>query len=114
MEIQTPDYFVGYDASTQSILFKGSLRLNGVEAYAPVNQILNSVVEKKPDTLTLDLTELKFLNSSGINMLSKFVIRVRQMSATQLIVKGSQTISWQSKSLKNLHRLMPTLRLEIE
>jgi hypothetical protein len=71
--------------------------------------------------ITLDLRKLEFLNSSGINVLSKFIIKVRQhrerqakenQPETNMVVYGSQTIPWQSKSIKNLQRLMPSLELE--
>jgi Uncharacterized conserved protein len=42
------------------------------------------------------------------------VIKVRQQKNIQIAVKGSKTIPWQGKSLKNLQRLMPSLQLELE
>jgi hypothetical protein len=47
-------------------------------------------------------------------MLSKFIINVRNKKNIQMSVIGSKEISWQSKSLKNLQRLMPSLQLEID
>ncbi|NET54260.1 MAG: hypothetical protein F6K09_38340, partial [Merismopedia sp. SIO2A8] len=69
---------------------------------------------QQPKVITLDLKKLEFLNSSGISMLSKFVINVRKKNASQIQVKGSTSIPWQSKSLKNLKRLMPKLELVLE
>ena len=46
--------------------------------YAPIFDLLNNACALKPaQPLTLDLRQLEFLNSSGIAMLSKFVIGVR-------------------------------------
>jgi hypothetical protein len=67
---------------------------------------------EQPETLTIDLQALTFLNSSGINMLSKFVIKVRQQPGTRMVIVGSQMVPWQGKSLKNLQRLMPVLDLQ--
>jgi anti-anti-sigma factor len=64
------------------------------------------------EQIVLDLKNLEFLNSSGISMLSKFVINIREKNSTQILVKGSESIPWQGKSLKNLQRLMPSLILE--
>jgi hypothetical protein len=75
---------------------------------------LNELADQEPATITLDLRELEFLNSSGINVISKFVLKVRQKNTSQILVRGSKTIPWQGKSLKNLQRLMPSLQLELE
>jgi hypothetical protein len=113
-EIKTDDYSVGYEATSQTVTFSGSLRLSGLDEYAPIVKLLDEVAEEDNGAIALDLENLKFLNSSGINVLSKFVIKVRQNANTSMVVKGSKTIPWQSKSLKNLQRLMPTLVLEWE
>lgn len=85
-----------------------------MEEYAPIVQLLNDVADGEPKIITLDLRKLDFLNSSGINIISKFVIKVRQQKNIQIAVKGSKQIPWQGKSLKNLQRLMPSLSLELE
>jgi hypothetical protein len=114
MEIKTEDYNIWYDVVTKTLTCQGSLRLGGMEEYAPIVQLLNDVVDQQTPMLTLNLRSLEFLNSSGINVLSKFVIKVRQQKDMQLVVQGSTGIPWQGKSLKNLQRLMPTLKLEWE
>jgi len=114
MEVKSEDYVVIYDAEVETIYFQGILRLSGAGEYDPIITILNQALDNAPDQLTLDLQKLEFLNSSGINMLSKFVIKVRQHNQMKLVVKGSKDIPWQGKSLKNLERLMPGLQLGIE
>ena len=113
MNIKTENYSLSYDKATRNIICEGSLRLNGVEEYSPIIDFLNHVVEQEPSEVILNLQKLNFLNSSGISTLSKFVINVRKKKNIQMIVIGSQDIPWQSKSLKNLQRLMPSLKLEI-
>lgn len=114
MEIKTEDYKVKYDETSHSIVFDGSLRLNGSTEYASISELLNSVAEREPEMIILDLRELSFLNSSGISILSKFVINVRKRKNIQMMVIGAKKNPWQNKSLKNLQRLMPTLKLELE
>lgn len=113
MEVKGEDYQVWYEPENHSIYCKGSLRLGGVEEYAPIISILEEGIAHPPVDLVLNLTELDFLNSSGINMLSKFVIKARQKEGVKITIKGSNSIPWQGKSLKNLQRLMPSLVLEI-
>lgn len=114
MEISGEDYRVTYDPATITITCEGILRLYGVTGYALIVKLLNDVADQKPEKITLNLQKLQFLNSSGINAFSKFVIKVRNHQASQLIVRGSSQFPWQSKSLRNLQRLMPELQVEIE
>ncbi len=113
IEIKAEKYSVVYDDITQSITFQGSLRLNGTGEYAPISELLQKILEQEPRRIWLDLQKLQFLNSSGISLLSKFVIEVRKCQNIQLLITGSKTVPWQSKSLKNLQRLMPSLTLEL-
>ena len=114
MEIKTDNYNVIYDKPSHTIIFDGSLRLNGTAEYASISELLNSVVEQEPEKIVLDLKELSFLNSSGISILSKFVINVRKRKNIQMLVIGVKNNPWQGKSLKNLQRLMPSLELKLE
>lgn len=111
MEIKTDDYRLWYDPQVATVYCQGSLRLNGMDEYAPIVELLERAIDQEPPTMTLNLQELQFLNSSGINVLSKFAIKVRQKKNVHLIVKGSKNLLWQGKSLKNLQRLMPSLEL---
>lgn len=114
MEIKHEDYSVTYDQTAATITCAGSFRLQGNAEYAPILQLLMEAAGAKPSKITLDLRELRFLNSSGINTLSKFVIQVRKHKASRIVVKGSRQFPWQRKSLKNFQRLLPGLQLEIE
>jgi hypothetical protein len=113
MVIETDDFKVWYDSETATVFFSGSLRLSGTAEYAPISHLLEKVLAQQPQQLKLDLQQLQFLNSSGINMLSKFVINVRKKN-TAMEVVGSKDIPWQGKSLKNLQKLMPKLQLAWE
>lgn len=113
-EVKGDDYQVQYDPASAAVYFKGDITLGGSKEYAPIVNLLNKATELNPPTLTLNLKELKFLNSSGISMLSKFVLGMRKKRGIQLVVLGSKKMPWQSKSLKNLERLLPGLKLIVE
>jgi hypothetical protein len=110
VDISTEDYEVFYNAEKAVVFFRGCLRLDGLEEYEPVMTLMMAAIGRSPK-LCLDFCELEFLNSSGISMLSMFVVKVRQRGDAHLILRGSERMLWQTKSLKNLQRLMPSMEL---
>ena len=113
-EIKDQDYIVQYNSDTSLVNFIGLLSLKGPKEYAPIANLLNKIVADEPEEMTLNLKKLEFLNSSGISMLSKFVLGLRKKKSIQLIILGSNEMPWQGKSLKNLQKFLPSLKLEID
>jgi hypothetical protein len=111
MMIETEDYRVYTQPETATIVMEGFLRLDGMEAYQPIMDML--LAAAAGPACTVDLHQLEFLNSSGISMLSMFVVKVRDRGTTRLSFRGSEAILWQTRSLKNLKRLMPALQIEM-
>ena len=111
MEIKTADYTVWTEGAT--IHYEGTLRLSGTDAYQPILDVMQGVLAEKPQKLVLDLTQLEFLNSSGINLLAKFTIELRKQPEVGMQVLGSTRIPWQSKSLPNLQKLHKGVELII-
>ena len=112
MDISRENYQVHYDKTNALVTFHGSFRLHDGE-FKPILDLLIAAANDKPEKLTLDVRELRFLNSSGIHTLLKFVLRVREHNASQVVVRGSRQFLWQAKVLKNLQRLLPGLQMEI-
>lgn len=112
MDIQTEEYTVQFDAETSTIVLQGYLRLDGMAAYQPIVDLILSAVESS-NRCTIDLHDLEFLNSSGISMLSMLIVKLRDAGRTNLAFKGSSQVLWQTRSLKNLKRLMPSLEIEM-
>jgi anti-anti-sigma factor len=111
LKIKTDEYSVEYESEIATVFLRGFLRLPGMPEYESImNLLLDSIEEVS--TLTLNLQDLEFLNSSGISMLSMFVVRIRNQGQAQLVIQGSNQVLWQTKSLRNLQRLMPSLKLE--
>ena len=111
--ISEDGYSVQYNPTAAELTMSGELALRGPAEYAPINDLLMTAIATQPEVITLNLQELMFLNSSGISMISKFVLQLRSQQETQLIVKGSNSIPWQKKSLKNLQKFLPGLKLEM-
>lgn len=102
-----------FEEESKTVFLEGTFRLNADE-YSAMSDALNEVLVGKPSTLKLDLTGLEFLNSSGINVIAKFVIAVRNLSTVALTVRGCKKIPWQGKSLPNLKKIHPGIALIIE
>ena len=113
-EIKDKDYTVEYDSDSHTVNFTGLLTLGGAKEYSPIADLLNKITTHQPEEMTLNLRKLEFINSSGISMLSKFVLGLRKHRKIQLVVLGSNEMPWQAKSLKNLQKFLPSLKLEIE
>lgn len=113
MKIETDSYTMNFDEQVNEVSIIGSLRLNGMSEYAPILDTLQAALENSKE-MVLDLSQLEFLNSSGIAMLAKFAIQARSIDGLALTLMGSAAIPWQGKSLKNLQRLFPALILDIK
>ncbi|OQY46525.1 MAG: hypothetical protein B6242_07535 [Anaerolineaceae bacterium 4572_78] len=114
MKIEGQNYIVTYDSSSSTICCEGAFRLRGMAEYSPIMELLDTVANQKPKNVILNLTGLKFMNSSGINVISKFVIKLRRQKSSDLVVLCTSKYPWQIKSLRNLERLMPGLKLEVD
>ena len=112
MEFKASNARVWYDADNSTVLFEGSFRLS-TDEYGDVSKLLQDVLDTGVKTVKFDLTALEFLNSSGINVIAKFTIQVRNLGDVSLAIVGNDSIPWQSKSLPNLKKLFPALDLVI-
>jgi hypothetical protein len=110
MQITAENYQAVFDPEASTVFLRGNFRLNGLEEYQPVMAVLLDALNCT-EQLTLDVEKLDFLNSSGIAVLSKFVLEARKLASKKLVVNANEDITWQSKSLRNLQRLMPALTL---
>ncbi len=111
--IHGESFDVQLEEDTCTVLFKGAIRLCGTEDYAPILGMLQETLIHPTTPIVLDLRELEFLNSSGITMLSRFVIQARDHTGIDLQVLASEAVPWHARSLRNLQRLMPSLSIRL-
>src|SRR3712207_3951482 len=98
MQIKTNDYSISYDPDAKTIACQGTLRLIGMEEYAPIVELFDRAIAQSPEKIIVNLQDLQFLNSSGINVISKFVLKVRQQGNMEIAIQGAKNIPWQTKS----------------
>jgi hypothetical protein len=111
--IHGESFEIRLEEDNSTVFFKGALRLSGTEDYAPILNMLKGTLLSPSKPIVLDLRELDFLNSSGITMLSRFVIEARDHTGIDVQVLASEAVPWHARSLRNLQRLMPTLSVHL-
>lgn len=114
MEIKTADYTMWLDSAQNTVFLEGAFRLAGMDSYSPIALALDEWLATGSGPMVLDLKRLEYMNSSGINMLAKFTISVRNKGDRSMTVRGNKDIAWQGKSLTNLKKLYPSLELVID
>ncbi len=113
MELRGEDYVITYVMSRNAVEFFGTLRLRDSADYRPLTEMLETAHRDAKDSMIMDFRNLQFLNSAGINTISRFVITARTANTKQLRVLGNPQISWQQKSLGNLQKLWAKVSIEI-
>jgi len=111
--IKGESFGIQLEDGDSTVVFKGALRLSGMEDYAPILDLLKSTLAGPARPIVIDVRELDFLNSSGITMFSRFVIEARDHVGIDLRFLASESIHWHARSLKNLQRLMPALIVQL-
>jgi len=111
--IRGESFEIRLDDGNPTVFFKGALRLCGTEDYAPILEMLKETLSDPATPVVLDLRELDYLNSSGITMFSRFVIEARDRAGIDLHILASQAVPWHARSLKNLQRLMPSMKFTL-
>ena len=114
MEIKGDTYRVVYDSATSTVSFEGMLRLRSATEYSPISELLDEAALAAHNVVTLDLCELRFLNSAGIDMLLRFTLKMHKLATRQIVIRGAAGIPWQGRSLPNFARLIPELELRME
>jgi hypothetical protein len=109
----TEDYSMQFDAETATVYCQGIMRLTNKE-YKPIIQWLNKIVALGLPKMTLNLRELRILNSSGVAMLGIFVSAVDKKKTVQLVIQCSKKTAWQKKSVNIFQDLMPEVQMEWE
>ena len=110
MIIKTDDYIV--DASTLNhCKISGSMRLPSPLSYDQPFSALKDSIETATEKLNVNITQLEFLNSSGITSLARLIILCRQLDK-EIELTINKQIPWQNRSLSSLQHLWEKLTIE--
>jgi len=102
------DYKIHFD-SPDKVTLSGVLRLQSPniydELFAPIRDKIST-----GGSMTMDIQNVSFLNSSGITALARLIIVARSHDAPFLII-AKEEVPWQKKSIVSLKRLWPKLEI---
>lgn len=114
MELKAGESILKYNPADQTVTMEGSMRLANLMEYDKISVFLNDAATQASDKLTLDMTKLNFLNSSGITTLSMFILATKKKQNPKLNILGTALFAWQEKSLKNFNKLWNEVEISIQ
>ena len=103
------EYLIEHPNQKTTIL-TGTLRLPSPTAYTHLLEEIRQGIEIQTETYTIDISGLKFLNSSGLTALARLFLLARQKQRTIKIICSHQ-IPWQKKSIGSLQKLWVGIEL---
>ncbi len=112
--MKDPKYTISYDIDLASLIFSGSFILNSSTEYDPILQLLKQTADNhEPHKLVLDISGLKFMNSSGLNMVTKFIMYFNEVKKykLKLYIKIHKKVNWQEKLCSNMSKLLESLEV---
>ena len=112
-EIKGEDYSVTYDSAAATVVLRGKLRLYDYVAWQPIERLLLEVTATQSSAITLDIRDLEFINSSGIDMLFRFAYKVSNQAHSWLTVRLlDKAAIWQQRLLSTIEMMVPSLQVE--
>jgi hypothetical protein len=112
MSTRRPDYEVEPGQSPGTWFLRGVLRLDSPEAYAQAFEPLVASLGKTP-AISIDLSQVVFLNSSGIRALADVILLAREKGC-RVTLFGSAAVPWQKKLATSLTGLFPEIEMRID
>jgi hypothetical protein len=83
-----------------------------MEEGEPVTELLNQIAETAPENVWLDFEQLQVMNSTGLSILTKFMIKMRDRQTTKVILRASDKHFWQRDLITGLQRFLPESDLQ--
>lgn len=103
MSLKTEDYQIAF-SEPNTIALSGVLRLQSPLDYDPVFGIIKEKLNDSFDSIVIDLSQLEFLNSSGIASIARLIFLAKKQNCC-LVFRGSNNIPWQKKVFDTFTKL---------
>jgi len=101
-KLSNNDYCIEFSENSHKIAIKGTMRLPGHVYRESISPEILTFTEKIATDIELDLSELEYLNSSGISCISMYLTAIKDTEQAVTIV-GNRNFSWQSMSIENFN-----------
>lgn len=111
MMFDRDDYSVTCSPGDETAVLRGVMRLATPAAYEKVFAPLTARVTSG-EPLCVDLTNVTFMNSSGIRALATLVLNAKAHSARLRLI-ASQRVPWQNKTAASLAAVSKDLTVEL-
>lgn len=111
MIIKTDDYRIEM-VKTDASVISGKMRLPSPSAYIPQFEGIQKAITSVEGTYTIDIRDLEYLNSSGINALARLVFHARTIKKP-LIIECTADVPWQKKTVASLKGLWDQLEIRL-
>ncbi len=98
--LHSNDYTIEFYEDKHRVTMKGTMRLPVNEYEDSINPEFISFSEKADNDIELDLTELEYLNNSGISFISMYLASMKK-TGQKITIVGNRDISWQSITMDN-------------
>lgn len=112
MQVQGQSYQVIYEPAVATVFFRGLMRLHSAQEYTQIQEVMDQASASASPTITLDLSELEYLNSLGLGRLHGFTAQLCEDENRHIVVRGNSGILWQERALKNLLKSKPSIQLD--
>ncbi len=112
MKAESPDYAVDPGQSPGTWFLRGVMRLDSPEAYARAFEPIVASLSKVP-SISIDLAQVVFLNSSGIRALADVLLLAREKRC-QVKIFGSAAVPWQKKLAASLTGVFPEIVMRVD
>jgi hypothetical protein len=112
MRSERPDYSVDPGQTPGTWFLRGVMRLDSAEAYARAFEPIVASLAKATG-VSIDLSQVMFLNSSGIRALADVLLLAREKRC-QVKLFGSAAVPWQKKLATSLTGIFPEIEMRLD
>jgi hypothetical protein len=111
MKINDKNYTIEFIPDLNKVIFVGNLRLQSIEKYNEIMEFIVDNVKDSNEPIILDLTNLNFINSSGIASLGMLFIKLREYD-TKIRILASKYVNWHVGSLKDFQNINTNIEID--